>query len=120
MPSASSRLFIALELPEADRRTLAALDPELNGLRWLPEAQIHLTLSFLGDVRITTVEKLHESSLHRPRPAFLPAGAKPRLLQRRGPPSVVWAGIGKGHPHLFALHKHIQDAGPLRPVSSRT
>ncbi len=25
-------------------------------------------------------------------------------------PSVVWAGVGKGHPHLFALHKHLQDA----------
>jgi RNA 2',3'-cyclic 3'-phosphodiesterase len=25
-------------------------------------------------------------------------------------PTVVWAGLGKGHPHLFALHKHVQDA----------
>ena len=25
-------------------------------------------------------------------------------------PTVVWAGVGKGHPHLFALHHHIQDA----------
>ena len=25
-------------------------------------------------------------------------------------PTVVWAGVGKGHPHLFALHKHLQDA----------
>jgi 2'-5' RNA ligase len=23
---------------------------------------------------------------------------------------VVWAGVGNGHPHLFALHKHLQDA----------
>src|SRR6185295_8242261 len=25
-------------------------------------------------------------------------------------PKVVWAGVGKGHPHLFALHQHLQDA----------
>ncbi len=25
-------------------------------------------------------------------------------------PTVVWAGVGHGHPHLFALHKRIQDA----------
>jgi 2'-5' RNA ligase len=25
-------------------------------------------------------------------------------------PSVVWIGVGRGHPHLFALHHHIQDA----------
>lgn len=24
--------------------------------------------------------------------------------------SVLWAGVGNGHPHLFALHKHLQDA----------
>ena len=24
-------------------------------------------------------------------------------------PTVVWAGVGNGHPHLFALHKRIQD-----------
>jgi 2'-5' RNA ligase len=25
-------------------------------------------------------------------------------------PSVIWAGVGNGHPHLFALHKRLQDA----------
>ena len=25
-------------------------------------------------------------------------------------PTVIWAGVGKGHPHLFELHKRIQDA----------
>jgi 2'-5' RNA ligase len=25
-------------------------------------------------------------------------------------PTVVWAGTGRAHPHLFALHKHVQDA----------
>ena len=23
---------------------------------------------------------------------------------------MAWAGVGKGHPHLFALHRRIQDA----------
>jgi RNA 2',3'-cyclic 3'-phosphodiesterase len=27
-----------------------------------------------------------------------------------GKPTVLWTGLGKAHPHLFALHKHIQDA----------
>ncbi len=25
-------------------------------------------------------------------------------------PTVVWAGVGTGHPHLFALHKRVHDA----------
>jgi len=27
-------------------------------------------------------------------------------------PTVVWTGVGKGHPHLYALHHHIQAAQP--------
>jgi len=25
-------------------------------------------------------------------------------------PTVVWAGVGHGHPHLFSLHRRLQDA----------
>jgi 2'-5' RNA ligase len=31
-------------------QTLLSLDPHLTGLRWLTAEQLHLTLSFLGDV----------------------------------------------------------------------
>lgn len=71
---------------------------------------MHLTLSFLGDVAGEPREHLAEElrKVHVP-PFFLPlegVGA----FNVRGRPSVVWIGVGKGHPHLFALHKHIQDA----------
>jgi 2'-5' RNA ligase len=42
------RLFAGLELREVCKQTLVALDPQLPGLRWLPPAQLHLTLSFIG------------------------------------------------------------------------
>ncbi len=105
----TKRLFIALELPESCRGELAALDPHLKGLRWLPAAQLHLTLSFLGDV-----DEAHEESL---RAALATVRVPPFFLPIRGVgafggtwPTVVWAGVGKGHPHLFALHHYIQDA----------
>jgi 2'-5' RNA ligase len=103
------RLFIALELPEACRRELAALDPRIKGLCWLPMTQLHLTMSFLGDVDEKDEEKLHSALAEvRVPPFFLPI----RGVGAFGGawPSVVWAGVGKGHPHLFALHHHIQDA----------
>ncbi len=28
----------------------------------------------------------------------------------RGRPNVIWVGIGRGHPHLFQLHKRASDA----------
>jgi 2'-5' RNA ligase len=103
------RLFIGLELPEADRATLAALDPRIKGLRWLPAEQMHLTMSFLGDVEADAEARLRDALAGvRVGEFFLPIEGVGAF--GGGRPTVVWAGTGKGHPHLFALHKHIQDA----------
>jgi len=105
----TKRLFIGLELPLCSRQTLAGLDPKIKGLRWLPVEQIHLTMSFLGSVDSFAETRLKESlaNVHVP-PFFLPIQGVGLFGGSR--PTVVWAGVGKGHPHLFALHHHIQDA----------
>jgi len=106
----AKRLFVGLELPLSCKRALVALDPHLTGLRWLPEEQLHLTLSFLGDVVAPAEDQLHEAlRAVRVPPFFLPLRGV-GVFNARGRPSVVWAGVGKGHPHLFALHRHVQDA----------
>lgn len=46
----SKRLFVGLEIPENSRVALSKLDPRVRGLRWLPAEQLHLTMSFIGDV----------------------------------------------------------------------
>ncbi|MGA7392560.1 MAG: RNA 2',3'-cyclic phosphodiesterase [Terrimicrobiaceae bacterium] len=105
----AKRLFIALELPESCRETLVALDPHIRGLRWLPLDQLHMTLSFIAQVNATADEKLREAlGVVRVAAFFLPIQGVGIFGGSR--PSVVWAGAGKGHPHLFAFHKYIQDA----------
>ena len=105
----SKRLFIALELPESCRETLAGLDPGLKGARWLRAEQMHLTLSFLGEVEAGEEEPLHQALGGVEVPAFfLPIRGVGTFGGAR--PTVVWAGGGSGHPHLFALRKRIQDA----------
>jgi 2'-5' RNA ligase len=106
----SKRLFVGVELPASCKMTLLSLDPHLSGLRWLPEQEFHLTLSFLGNVDAPAEDQLRES-LHvvRVPPFFLPLFGI-GVFNTRGQPSVVWAGVGKGHPHLFTLHRRIQDA----------
>ena len=103
------RLFIGLELPENCRETLAALNPRIKGLRWLPSDQLHLTMSFLGNVEASREEALKTAFAEvRVPPFFLPILGVGTF---GGPmPTVVWAGVGHGHPHLFALHRRIQDA----------
>jgi RNA 2',3'-cyclic 3'-phosphodiesterase len=89
---------------------LLSLGPHLTGLRWLTEEQLHLTLSFLGDVGAPSEDRLHKALREvRVPPFFLPLSGL-GVFNVRGRPSVVWAGLGKGHPHLFALHQRIQNA----------
>jgi 2'-5' RNA ligase len=105
----TKRLFIALELPESCKKILVELNPRIKGVRWLPAEQIHLTMSFLGEVEASNEERLRDAlrDVDVP-PFFLPVHGIGTFGGAR--PTVVWAGVGQGHPHLFAAHKHIQDA----------
>lgn len=70
---------------------------------------MHLTLSFLGDVQAGDGERLRVALEEVRVPAFfLPIKGLGAFGGAH--PTVVWAGVGHGHPHLFALHKRIQDA----------
>ena len=104
------RLFVAIELPDSVRKTLVRLDPRIRGARWLPAEQMHLTLSFLGDVESETKERLCEKlNAIRWSAFFLPIiglGTFPA----KGWPKIIWIGVGTGHPHLFQLHKRVQEA----------
>jgi 2'-5' RNA ligase len=104
------RLFISIELPESITRTLAELDPGIRGVRWLEPDQMHLTLAFLGDVVVETQETLSEKlQAISWKPFFLPLvgiGTFPA----KGWPKIIWIGVGTGHPHLFQLHKRVQEA----------
>jgi 2'-5' RNA ligase len=106
----SKRLFVGLELPTSCKTTLLSIDPHVTGLRWLVEEQLHLTLSFLGNVEPPEEDLLRDALREvRVQPFFLPVYGL-GVFNVRGEPSVVWAGVGKGHPHLFLLHRRIQDA----------
>jgi 2'-5' RNA ligase len=106
----SKRLFVGLGLPRSCKVALLALDPHLSGLRWVPEEQLHLTLSFLGNVQAPAEERLRRALCEVRVPSFLLPLCGIGVFRSRERLSVVWAGVGKGHPHLFALHRRIQDA----------
>jgi RNA 2',3'-cyclic 3'-phosphodiesterase len=104
------RLFVSIELPRSVTQSLSELDPHLRGVRWLAPEQMHLTLSFLGSVSEDIEEKLKTNlSSIEWKAFFLPLtgfGAFPG----KGRPNVIWIGVGTGHPHLFQLHKRVQEA----------
>lgn len=105
----TKRMFLAIEPPATVREALAGIRFDLRGVNWQDPEHTHLTLAFLGDVDAVQRERL-ESELHEVRvPSFvLPVRGVGTFGRDR--PSVIWAGVGPGHPHLFALHQHVINA----------
>jgi 2'-5' RNA ligase len=106
----SKRLFVSIDPPQSITKGLGELDPHLPGVRWLEPGQMHLTLAFLGsvptEIQETLSEKLRAISW---KPFFLPLTGL-GTFPSKGWPKIIWIGVGTGHPHLFQLHKRVQEA----------
>src|SRR5689334_973733 len=109
MPS-SKRLFVAIDLPELTSQLLDELNPNVKGVRWTAREQLHLTLAFFGYVEAAIEQvlrdKLQAIQFHS---FFLPIVGT-GTFPPKGPPKIVWIGVGSGHPHLFQIHKRVQEA----------
>jgi len=106
----SKRLFVAIDLPESMRLMLAGLDPHIRGMRWTDPAQIHLTLGFFGDVPEDIELKLRKKVSGIQFGAFFLSVNAVGLFSAKGAPKIIWIGVGKAHPHLFQIHKRVQEA----------
>ncbi len=106
----SKRLFVAIDLPESMRQLLAGLDPHIRGMRWTDPAQIHLTLGFFGDVPEDIERKLREKLTAIQFGAFFLPVNTLGSFSAKGAPKIIWIGVGKAHPHLFQIHKRVQEA----------
>ena len=104
------RLFVAIELPESSKRLLIDLDPQIPGVRWLDAEQMHLTLGFFADVPEDVDLKLREKLSAIVFGAFFLPIIDVGTFPPKGPPKIIWIGVGRGHPHLFQLHKRVQEA----------
>src|SRR6266550_5222319 len=106
----SKRLFVAIDPPESTRQLLAALDPSVRGVHWTDPAQMHLTLSFLGDVPAESDSALREKLGVIEFGAFFLPIVGVGTFSAKGAPKIIWIGVGKAHPHLFQIHKRVQEA----------
>jgi 2'-5' RNA ligase len=107
------RLFVALEPPEPVRRRLGALAEDLrrgagragDEVRWVPPANVHLTLQFLGAVpeeRVTAVEAALGEAAAESRPLSLSVRGVGGFPNARRP-RVLWAGLEGDLAPLAAL-----------------
>ena len=104
------RLFVAISPPLVIQQSLVDLDPRIRGVRWTTREQMHLTLGFFPDVSERIDLALREKlSAIEFRAFFLPLQGV-GTFPSKGQPKIIWIGVEKGHPHLFQLHKRVQDA----------
>ncbi|MDA1090527.1 MAG: RNA 2',3'-cyclic phosphodiesterase [Proteobacteria bacterium] len=103
------RLFVGIALPGELRARLSALRGGLKGARWVAEANLHLSLRFIGEIT-GGFEADIDAALQPLRvPAFSLTVAGLGAFERRGRVHAVWAGVEKSDA-LMALHEKIESA----------
>ena len=92
------RLFVALDLPEDIKLSLAPLTRGLGDVRWLLPEEQHLTLRFIGEVDNGRMEDVVEAlTLVDGAPFELRLGGIGHFPPR-GEPRIIWAGVEKSEP----------------------
>ena len=104
------RLFVAIVPAPSIRQALVDLDPHIHGVHWTAPDQMHLTLGFFGYVPENLELPLREKLGAIQFGAFFLPITGIGTFPPKDSPKIVWIGVGTGHPHLFQLHKRVQDA----------
>ena len=112
------RTFVAVEPSAAVKRELARMIGKMSsdgtpGLRLARSESVHLTLSFLGDIRMDSVSPIIESLTAAvcARSPFEIGLGPPGFFPKRGSPRVLWVGLTGNLPELAALQDSV--AGSL-------
>lgn len=103
------RLFVGLELAEEQKTDLLALMHGLNGVKWQRDDQLHLTLSFIGEVPRNIARDIADclSLVH-----FTPFDLSLKSVGLFGTfdkPRLLWAGV-EGADALCHLQEKIEHA----------
>ncbi|MBX9813867.1 MAG: 2'-5' RNA ligase [Proteobacteria bacterium SG_bin5] len=103
------RLFVALRPPPAIRARLSELMAGIPDARWQSDAQLHLTLRYIGEVdaRMADDVLLALGQLRGAAPEVALAGVGRFGGERAG--DALWAGVAPAAP-LALLHKKVDQA----------
>ncbi len=109
------RTFIAIELPREIKDALSNLQEKLKksaaDVKWVEPQNIHLTLKFLGERDIKSIEKITQileeatrnKESYRARVSCI--GAFPNTSS----PRIIWAGIDKGDSETREIVKELEE-----------
>ncbi len=102
------RLFVAIDLPDTVRESLANLAHGVERARWVDMAQLHLTLRFIGQVDSGTAQDVTAALSMVDATAFEMCLKGVGYFPPRKKARVLWVGVEAGPP-LAALQRQIAD-----------
>ncbi len=100
------RLFVAIDLPNHIRQRLEPLCCGLPGARWVAAEQMHLTLSFIGEVDGSVYYDIVEALAGIEFATFSMRLQGVGFFPPRKNPRVVWAGLAENE-QVQLLHRKI-------------
>jgi RNA 2',3'-cyclic 3'-phosphodiesterase len=108
------RLFVALDIPEDVRSSLAALvshlHPSCRSARWARIEGLHVTLKFIGEASPEKTAEINTALASIPSRAPIPLSFRGLgFFPNERRPRVLWAGIEAG-PDLAALAAAVETA----------
>ena len=109
------RTFIAIEIGEEARRSLAAVLDDLRaripGVRWTAPEHVHLTVRFLGEIAPADAVEAAAAAREAARgvPPFSLCFGRPRSFGGRAP-RVLTLGVEGETGNLARLHARLEDA----------
>lgn len=112
------RSFVAIELPDSLRRSLAETSEELSSkiapraVRWVRPEGIHLTLKFLGDVdpsKMQDVRGVIQETVPKFSPFSFDVGGLGCFPSSRRP-RVIWVGVRESTGEMAAMYEELERA----------
>lgn len=107
------RVFVAVALEAALRKTVAELPQRLNSaaaaFRWVPTGNLHLTLKFLGEIAEEHVDRVIGAAREvagRAMPFPITLGGMGAFPSPKKP-QVVWVGVAQGVDRLSGLARDL-------------
>jgi 2'-5' RNA ligase len=104
------RLFLAIPLSDSILQKLAALKDRYdfgNDVRWIPEQNLHITVSFFGDVEEKDIPDLDEKirQITAATPKFTLAFERILFAPPNRPPRMIWADFMPSTPYAGLVKK---------------
>lgn len=108
-PFSMSRLFVALEIPEIVADALSTIQSGVEGARWLPIENFHLTLAFIGEVDRHGYNAAIDALSTIEAPVFDLRLSGIGHFGDRKKPHTLWAGV-EASPPLVHLQSKVETA----------